>query len=160
MNLDFSTDDFRFNARASAIIVNKDTTKILVSVLEGRDFYVLPGGRIECFEDSKKSIVRELNEELGLKIDVKLGAIVEDFINWQGKRNMQYNFIYKGIYTGDVSTDEMISKDNSIEKFCWIDVKQLDNVKIFPTCIKDVLLSNELKHIITSSTGWYPNKKK
>ena len=54
MNLDFEKDNYRFNARASVIIFNTDKTKILLfKVEDGRDYYLLPGGRIEIFEDSK-----------------------------------------------------------------------------------------------------------
>lgn len=65
MNLDFTKENYRFNARVSAIIYNKDKTKVLLfKINDGRDFYMLPGGRIELNEDSKTAISREINEEL------------------------------------------------------------------------------------------------
>ena len=67
MNLDFRNNNYRFNARASVIIFNADKTKILLfRVEDGRDYYMLPGGRIEIFEDSKSAIAREVREELGI----------------------------------------------------------------------------------------------
>ncbi len=51
MNVDFVKDDYRFNARASAIILNEKKDKILLfKVEDGRDYFLLPGGRIELYE--------------------------------------------------------------------------------------------------------------
>ena len=61
MNLDFEIDNIRFNARASAIIYNKDKTKVLLFKIVDRDYFMLPGGRIEIYEDSLNAIKREIN---------------------------------------------------------------------------------------------------
>ena len=54
MNIDFVNEKYRFNARSSAIIYNTDKTKVLLfNVGDDRDFYMLPGGRIMHFENSK-----------------------------------------------------------------------------------------------------------
>ena len=69
MNLDFEIDNVRFNARASAIIYNKDKTKVLLFKIVDRDYFMLPGGRIEIYEDSLNAIKREIKEiEIGLGI--------------------------------------------------------------------------------------------
>lgn len=85
MDLDFSNENNRFNARVAAIIYNKDKTKVLLfKVDDGRDFYMLPGGRIEFNEDSNQAIKREIKEELGWDLDYKLCSIQENFINVNG----------------------------------------------------------------------------
>ncbi len=71
MNIDFEQDNYRFNARASAIILNEDKNKILLfKVEDGRDYFLLPGGRIEFFEDSLTAIKREVMGELGYSMDL------------------------------------------------------------------------------------------
>ena len=41
MNLDFTKDNYRFNARVSAIILNKEKNKILLFKIEdGRDYFL------------------------------------------------------------------------------------------------------------------------
>ncbi len=48
MDLEVKVDNNSFHARASAIIYNKDKTKVLLfKVNDGRDFYLLSGGRIK-----------------------------------------------------------------------------------------------------------------
>ena len=81
MNLDFTKDNYRFNARASAIILNEKQDKILLfKVEDGRDYFLLPSGRIELYEDSLTAIKREVKEELGYEIDFTLCSIQENFV--------------------------------------------------------------------------------
>lgn len=47
MNLDFEIDNIRFNARVSAIIYNKDKTKVLLFKIVDRDYFMILGGIIE-----------------------------------------------------------------------------------------------------------------
>ena len=63
MNMDFEVNDNRFNARVSAIIFNKDKTKVLLFKVGNRNQFMLPGGRIEFFEDSNTAIKSEIKEE-------------------------------------------------------------------------------------------------
>ena len=52
MDLKIKINNNIFHSRASAIIYNKDKTKVLLFKIEdGRDFYLLPGGKIKFNED-------------------------------------------------------------------------------------------------------------
>ena len=51
------------------IIYNKDKSKILLFNSEGRDFYMLPGGKIQELETSQEAIKREIKEETGIEIE-------------------------------------------------------------------------------------------
>ena len=78
MDLEVKVDNSSFHARASAIIYNKDKTKVLLfKVNDGRDFYLLPGGRIKFNEDSKSAIKREIEEETGYKLEYELDFFKE-----------------------------------------------------------------------------------
>lgn len=149
MNLDFTKDDYRFNARVSAIILNKDKTKILLfKVEDGRDYYMLPGGRIELYKDSLSAIKREIKEELDFDIDFKFLSIQENFIVKGCDKIMQYCFCYKGIYNGLINEDRFVCKDNENQYFYWVDIDKLQNYKVYPKSTYDLLKSKELKHII------------
>ncbi|MDO5569669.1 MAG: NUDIX domain-containing protein [bacterium] len=77
MNLDFYLNKTsRFNARCSAIIFNNDKTKVLVfKINDGRDYYLIPGGRIEFNETSLDAIKREIKEETGFDLNYNLLSI-------------------------------------------------------------------------------------
>lgn len=52
MDLDIKLDNSsRFNSRSSAIIYNKDKNKILLFKINDREEYMLPGVRVNFFED-------------------------------------------------------------------------------------------------------------
>lgn len=149
MNIDFEKNNYKFNARASAIILNKDKTKILLfKVEDGRDYYLLPGGRIEFYEDSLTAIKREVMEELGFNIDFKLCSIQENFVEKDNKKITQYSFCYKGIYNGNIESSRFLCKDNDNQYFYWIDIDTLSDYKVYPESTYKLINSNVLEHII------------
>ena len=97
MDIDFTIENNRLNARASALIFNKDKTKILLFKIENRDYYMLPGERINFYEDSLTAIKREIKEEIGYNLDYQLIAIEENFITRDNIKITQYCFCYKAI---------------------------------------------------------------
>lgn len=57
-----------------AIIKNKNKFLIIKQVVEGREFWDLPGGKIEYGETPYECLSREVKEETGLEI--KIGKII------------------------------------------------------------------------------------
>lgn len=149
MNIDFEKGNYKFNARASAIILNKDKTKMLLfKVEDDRDYFLLPGGRIEFYEDSLTAIKREVMEELGFNMDFKLCSIQENFVEKDNKKITQYSFCYKGIYSGNIESNRFVCKDNDNQYFYWIDIDELSNYKVYPESTYKLINSNVLEHSI------------
>lgn len=149
MNIDFEKDNYRFNARASAIILNKDKSKVLLfKVEDGRDYFLLPGGRIELYEDSLTAIQREIMEELGYNIEFNLCSIQENFVVKDNKKISQYCFCYKGIFDGNIDSYKFVCKDNDGQYFYWVDIDKLSNYTIYPESTIKLIISDKLEHII------------
>lgn len=150
MNLDYKIDNNRFNARVSAIIYNKDKTKILLFKMRDRDFYMLPGGRIEMNEDSLSAIKREISEELDFDLKFTLCSIQENFLKLENTNIMQYCFCYKAIYDGKINDEKFVCKDNNSQIFEWIDLNDLSNIIIKPSSTSRLIKDdrNDIKHII------------
>ncbi len=151
MDLNFNLNDFRFNARVSAIIYNKDKTKVLLfKVEDGRDYFLLPGGRINVNEDSKTAIKREIKEELGFDLNFDLCSVQENFIKKDNIDIMQYCFCYKAIYNDNTDNEIIKCLDNKGQTFQWVKIDDLDNVKLLPMSCKDLIKTNDtlIKHII------------
>lgn len=149
MNLDYKNGNFRFNARAAALIYNKDKTKLLIFKIEdGRDFYMLPGGRIEEFEDSFHAIKREIKEELGFDLDYKLISIQENFVNINDQKIMQYCFCYESIYYDDIIDLKIKCKDKEGQYFYWVDISDVSNFKILPKSTYKLINSKDIRHFI------------
>ena len=150
MNIDFIDDEYRFNARSCAIIYNKDKTKVLLfKADEARNFYMLPGGRIQHFEDSKTAIIREMQEELGWNLNYNFCAIQENFLEAKSQKITQYSFCYKAIYNEEITKETFACLDNDYQHFYWVDIDKLYNYKILPNSNKDLILGNNKDiHII------------
>ena len=149
MDMDFEKDNYRFNARAAAIIYNNDKTKVLLFKIEdGRDYYLLQGGRIKLFEDSKSAIKREIKEELGYILDFELCSIQENFLEKNNKKIIQYCFCYKATYTGKIKEEVFKCNDNHHQYFHWINLDEISNYKIYPESTYNLLNNNHLKHVI------------
>lgn len=153
MEIDFVKDSYRFTTRASAIIFNKDKTKVLLfKVEDGRDYFLLPGGRIEFGEDSKSAIKREIIEELGYDIDFNICSIQENFID-NNKNNMQYCFCYTGIYDGEITKEKIECNDQDRQSFYWVDVAKIDKYKILPKSVyTSIHSSGEIEHFVEKIT--------
>lgn len=151
MNIDFIRNDFRFNARASALIFSKDLKKVLLFKVEGRDFYMLPGGRIEELEESIDTIKREIKEEIGWdNINYTFLALSEEFVT-EGHNNHQINIIYKGIYNDKIKETKFKGLEGDWCDFEWIDVNDINNYKIYPFGIDNIINDkNTSNHLITN----------
>ncbi|HRH77879.1 MAG TPA: NUDIX hydrolase [Cellvibrionaceae bacterium] len=64
----FDTVEGRFNFRSVAVIIHSD--HILIHRAVEDNFWALPGGRVEFFENSDLTVKREMIEELGLECEV------------------------------------------------------------------------------------------
>lgn len=151
MNLDFTNDNYRFNARVSAIIYDKTKTKVLLfKVNDSSDFYMLPGGRIMFDEDSFTAIKREIKEELNFELNYKLCAIQENFINKNNINIMQYCFCYKAIYDGIINDKVFNCLDSDGQVFEWVNIDEIYDYKILPLSNKELIINQtiDIKHII------------
>ena len=56
--------------RSAAFIIHGNEIALIKRRREGRLYYVFPGGQVEEKESPEQAVVREIEEELGLKVDV------------------------------------------------------------------------------------------
>ena len=152
MNIDFIREKFRFHARTSAVIYNKDLTKVLLFNVEGRQIHLLPGGRIEELEESIDTIKREIKEEIGWdNITYSFLALSEEFVEDKGYQNHQLNIIYKGIYNGEIKETKFKGLEGGWINFEWVDIQDIKNYKIFPNGIDDLISgTNQSNHLISN----------
>ena len=151
MDLEYEKGNFRFSARVSAIIYNKDKSKVLLfKVEDGRDYYLLPGGRIEINEDSKDAIKREIKEELNFDLQFDLCAVQENFIKKDNKNIMQYCFCYHAIHNQEIDKDSIRCLDSDGQSFHWVNINDIDNIIVLPKSSKDLIKNKNtcIKHII------------
>jgi len=140
-------EDIKFGARAVGVL--KKNNRILFQKRANDEFWALPGGGIEVMERAKDVIVRELEEEIGLKdvIIKKPLWFVEYFFNFD---NIDWHQYIIG-YLLDINDDnEIINKDefDGIEKgkniiYKWFDMKDIKDAPIKPEYLKEKLLNTD-----------------
>ena len=154
MDIKYIKDDFQFLYRVSAIIFNKDKSKVLLSKIEGRTFYMITGGKVSQKEESIDAIKREIKEELGYEhIDLSLLAISEEFVVDKGFYNQQINLIFQGVLNDEINETKFQGLEGKWINFEWIDVSNIDNYKIHPQRIKEAIKNpNKIYHFIENLT--------
>ena len=153
MDIKYINGNYQFLYRVSAIILNKEENKILLFNVKERNFYLLPGGKLNEKETSLNAIKRELIEELDFSdLSFELKAISEEFVNDKNIFNQQINLIYKTIYKEEINNNIIESKEGDWCFFEWININDLDNINVYPKNIKEILNTDNINHILIDLT--------
>lgn len=138
----FNSAEGVFNFRSVAVIVHQGY--VLLHQQRGDDFWALPGGRVEWFEDSATTVVREIREELGQTATVVRPLWhVENFFGFEGKRFHELSTYYlmvlvdsnlpfgKAAFLG-------VEKDVDLT-FQWFPIDELASVPLYPEFLREKL---------------------
>ena len=144
----YKENNYQFHYRTSAIIYNKDKTKILLFKSSNRDFYMLPGGKVNELESSEDALKREVQEETGLEINIiDFKCFSECVVTDKEMTYQQVEAIYEASYNDEINNDEFNGLEGNWILFKWFNINDLDNVLIEPKEIKDMLKNNK-NHIV------------
>lgn len=156
MDLKIKTENLRFKGRANGIILNNG--KLLAVKMGHNDFYCLPGGHIHLGENSYDGVLREVEEETGLKPkDAKLVCVVENFFGVTQDKSMHeicFYYLMEMEELGEKAEDfSLIENDEGrlIEMdFRWIDLNDTSKYPFKPkTILEKIRKGNfELEHLI------------
>ncbi|OQC10878.1 MAG: hypothetical protein BWX74_00470 [Tenericutes bacterium ADurb.Bin087] len=88
-----------------------------------RDYYELPGGGKRINETVLESAMREMDEELGVKVELleKIG-IVHDFYNLIKQENYSYYYLFKVVKEGSKHFEEREAR--LIDKIVWVPLQK------------------------------------
>lgn len=144
----YKENNYQFHYRTSAIIYNKDKTKILLFKSSNRDFYMLPGGKVNELESSEDALKREVQEETGLEINIiDFKCFSECVVTDKEMTYQQVEAIYEASYNYEINNDEFNGLEGNWILFKWFNINNLDNILIEPKGIKDILKNNK-NHIV------------
>lgn len=149
-DIKYKDGGFFFIYRVSALIFNKDKTKILLFYGNDMDYYMLPGGKVNELEKSEDAIKREIKEELGLKnLKFDLIGISEEIVKDNENDIQQITLTYKSIYQDEIKKEQFKSVESDWINFKWIDIKDIDNYKIHPSNVKELIKnSDSINHLV------------
>ena len=126
-------------SRAVAIIINQDTQSVLTihRYRTGREYYVLPGGKIENGESPAQACAREVREETGLAITV--GRLAAELFN-EGRE--EYYF-FATEFSGRLQIGFPELGWESVENVYeleWVPARRLGEIRLLPEEIKTVVM--------------------
>lgn len=142
MDLTIEVEDYKLNIRAAAIIIHNN--KLLTHKDTRLNFYGLLGGRIAIGEDSKTTILREMQEEMGKEVEI-IGDIgtIENFFKTDGYKYHEIEIIHRAEFVNEEDkkieqTIKNIEGKDHLE-YEWVDIEKIDEYDIRPQIIKKIL---------------------
>lgn len=125
-------------ARAVAIIVDRSAPAILLihRWRDGREYYVLPGGKIEDGETPAEACAREAREETGLEVAV--GPQVASLVNLD---RLEHYFLVES-YSGALELgfpERGWQTPQNIYQLEWVTLKCFAGVNLLPVEIRPLV---------------------
>ncbi|MEO1890251.1 MAG: Nudix family hydrolase [Candidatus Thioglobus sp.] len=130
-------------------VLRNESGQILIAKRQDHQFmagfWELPGGKIESDETTEETIIRELNEELGVKVNTL-----------SLHQTMQHTYADRMVELCIYNIDQYQNTPLGIEgqQIAWVSVQELHNYQLLPTMkafINSITLPN--KYWITPSTN-------
>ena len=161
MDILFSDKEYIFSHRVGGILIQNG--KILLQKPKNDDYAII-GGHVNLFETTGNALRREFKEKLHTEIEIdNLMAIGEVFFPWGKKPCHQISLYYK-IHLSDenaLSKNEIISGFDCLDNkkitldFCWIPIKELKNITVYPKEITPIILKNSTgtEHFVSNQLG-------
>ena len=152
-DIKYQNGKFNFAYRVSALIFDKEKTKILLFHGKNNNFYMLPGGKVKELEESHVAIKREIEEELGWRdLEFDFLGVSEEIIKSEDRNIHQLTLTYKSTYNDIVSNEKFESIESDWINFKWVKIAEIDKYEIHPTKITNFIKDNgKITHIIDNN---------
>jgi len=115
--------------------------QLLVCHTKGAGNTYLPGGHVEFGESAPVSLVREIQEEMGLESQAGrfLGAIEHSFTQ-NGRPHCEINIVFQLDIPGVIPGQSIPVREGHLD-FCWLPVADLGASKLEPHVVRNLIRS-------------------
>ena len=131
--------DLMMIVRPSMIILQDNRILLMKYNYNGQDLFGLPGGNPDDGETLAQTLVRELQEELNLIVEVDKLALIGEVI-LEGKKKSTLHCVFWGrIISG---SPEANPEHTTASGYVWLDADELDTISMYPNVgryIKDLV---------------------
>lgn len=151
MKITKMNDKVRFKYRVAGLAMYQG--HVLIHQFEGSSYWSLPGGNVELGETSKEALIRELNEEAGLDVEIERLLWVHEnyFVRASGKQVQEVCFYYL-IRLKKEKTLRFVGAEGKTRLFFkWALLHDLASINLVPSFLKSNLhlLPGQPTHIIS-----------
>lgn len=153
----FKTNEFIFSYRVAGVLIRDN--KILLQKPKNDDGYSIPGGHVNFGETTSEALIREFREEINADINIeKLILVGENFFPWGNRPCQQISMYYTVTLCNEhqipldgtfVAKDDLGNKRIDLD-FSWISLSEIHNIMVYPTNIKNDLISlpEQIKYFV------------
>jgi len=144
VHISFDQGTVRFNFRVVGVALDHD--RVLLHRAVGEAFWSLPGGRVELLEWSPQALRREMQEELGVEVEVgRLLWVTEYFFDYAERDYHELAFYYlmevpshSGLYENRAGSywgqEHPVDREEPIKlEFRWFGLSELEDLRLYPT---------------------------
>ena len=118
----------RFRIRVGGITYIDNKILLITHNKNNKEYWVIPGGRVEFGESADRALIREFKEELDL--DIK----VTDFLFYNESLPPDYPVHTLNLFflVKPLTTDITLGNDPIIGKFDFFEKNQINNILLYP----------------------------
>lgn len=120
--------------RARVVLYNQKTDSVLLihRLKKGRDYWVIPGGGAKKSESPSEAAIREINEELGIKLQRQdLKPLFE--LNDQGEKQLIFEAKISFVKAPPISGEEKDrANENNVYQPSWVSFCNLPRINLMP----------------------------
>ena len=146
MDITFREKEGTFNFRVCGILIHEG--KLLAMHDENSPYYYLPGGRVQLHEPTEVSVIRELEEELGIKAKIIRPLWLDQNFFTEVVNGQRYHEICV-YYLIDFTESDLLSRGNEFViheghktlVFEWLEFDRVKSEYLFPLFIKDAIFN-------------------
>jgi ADP-ribose pyrophosphatase YjhB (NUDIX family) len=117
-------------------LIQNDEILLIQHIKNNKKYWLLPGGGVKFGEDLKSALKREMEEELGVKIEVGDLLFASDSISVKEARHI-VNLYFQCEY---VSGDYKLATEERLNSYGFFNYSKLEEMKIIPP-IKTTLIN-------------------
>jgi 8-oxo-dGTP pyrophosphatase MutT (NUDIX family) len=130
-----------FTVRAAGVI--RYGSHILLHKTPTDNYWSLPGGRVELLEFSRETLLRELLEETGLRVEVgTLVSVAENFFIYKNVQHHELGFYYDVKLHVPIEMHDFVVHDGENElHFRWFCLDEVAALAVYPSFVRDLLLT-------------------
>ena len=140
----FKSGGIHFNYRVGGVFIQSE--HVLCEAAYQEDFWTLPGGRAELGESTSATLVREMQEELGVLMKIeRLLYVVENF--FADENDIWHEIGFYFLMTAPVDsylfqnleTIERLDEIGNHLRFDWLPIAQLETFPLYPPFFRKAL---------------------
>ncbi|MCK1997587.1 NUDIX hydrolase [Psychrobacillus psychrodurans] len=154
MDISFKTTEGRFNYRVAGLIM-KDN-KLLIMQDKGQPYFYVPGGRIKMNEKSEDAVKREIQEELGVEVNVnRMLWINENFFKEVTYEEQFHEVCF--FYLVELKDNEhlkgnefVVDEEGKIHTYYWKTLDEIKYINLYPQFLREKIadLPLHINHIV------------